>query len=400
MDSDFVVGINKSIDAAKGETGKTYPAYLHNTLVTEKLDELAEAITEGGGGASALSDLEDVDISGTVQGGKVLKYNAVEEKWAPGDDSGNVQSDWNESDSSSGAYILNKPTIPDAQVQANWNESDSSSKAYIQNKPTIPAAQVNADWNASSGVAEILNKPTIPAAITGLDDIPDVDLTTPTDGQVIKYDATLSKWVNVDSSYRSIHSDLKVYRTMDSYETTISIYSDSDALLYRKIINAGNHYGHFDPITEHFDVSGVTNTITMYGDGIDADTSQNWLHIILNDFQYDLGNTVRNPSFPLDLTVDSSVKTGAPVQSDWNESDPTSEAYILNKPTIPSSTILTQTLSAGQTTVTFTDASIETTSLISVYADVWYSSMTTSAGSCAIVFPAQSSDLVVAIEIK
>ena len=111
MDSDFVVGINKSIDAAKGETGQTYPAYLHNTLVTKKLDELAEAITEGGGGASALSDLEDVDISGTVQGGKVLKYNAVEEKWAPGDDSGNVQSDWNESDPASGAYILNKPDI-------------------------------------------------------------------------------------------------------------------------------------------------------------------------------------------------------------------------------------------------------------------------------------------------
>lgn len=141
MDSDFVVGINKSIDAAKGETGKTYPAYLHNTLVTEKLDELASAISEGGGGggASALADLTDVDISGSVQGGKVLKYNAVEEKWAPGDDSGNVQSDWNESDSSSGAYILNKPSIP-----------------------------------------------------SNIDDLSDVDLTNIQDGMVLKYDnATL-----------------------------------------------------------------------------------------------------------------------------------------------------------------------------------------------------------------
>ena len=141
MDSDFVVGINKSIDAAKGETGQTYPAYLHNTLVTEKLDELAAAISEGsgGGGASALADLTDVDISGSVQGGKVLKYNAVEEKWAPGDDSGNVQSDWNESDSSSGAYILNKPSIP-----------------------------------------------------SNIDDLSDVDLTNIQDGMVLKYDnATL-----------------------------------------------------------------------------------------------------------------------------------------------------------------------------------------------------------------
>lgn len=40
----------------------------------------------------------------------------------------------------SGSYndLTNKPTIPDAQVQANWNETNTSSKAYIQNKPTIP----------------------------------------------------------------------------------------------------------------------------------------------------------------------------------------------------------------------------------------------------------------------
>lgn len=71
----------------------------------------------------------------------------------------NVQADWNESNSSSDAYIQNKPTIPAAQVNADWNAS--SGVAEILNKPTIPAAQVNSDWNAASGVAEILNKPTI-----------------------------------------------------------------------------------------------------------------------------------------------------------------------------------------------------------------------------------------------
>jgi hypothetical protein len=29
--------------------------------------------------------------------------------------------------------------IPDEQVQSNWNETDSTSKAYIKNKPTIPS---------------------------------------------------------------------------------------------------------------------------------------------------------------------------------------------------------------------------------------------------------------------
>ena len=133
-----------------------------------------------------------------------------------------VQSDWTESNSTSKAYIqhkpdlsvyaqsanlatvattgdygdlLNRPTIPAAQVQSNWNESDNTSKAYIQNKPdlsvyaqssslaavattgdyvdlinkpTIPAAQIQADWNESDNTSKayIQNKPTIPAAVT------------------------------------------------------------------------------------------------------------------------------------------------------------------------------------------------------------------------------------------
>ena len=66
---------------------------------------------------------------------------------------------------------------------------------------------------------------------------------------------------------------------------------------------------------------------------------------------------------------------------------------------IPSSTTLTQTLTAGQTTVTFTDASILATSLISVYADVWYSNSVQSEGSVVLTFPVQASDMVVKIKV-
>lgn len=63
-----------------------------------------------------------------------------------------------------GSYndLLNKPSIPSGQIQSDWNQTNTSEVDYIKNKPTIPAAQVNSDWNASSGVAQILNKPTIP----------------------------------------------------------------------------------------------------------------------------------------------------------------------------------------------------------------------------------------------
>lgn len=45
----------------------------------------------------------------------------------------------------SGSYndLTDKPTIPAAQVQSDWNEGDTTSKAYIKNKPTIPTVPTN-----------------------------------------------------------------------------------------------------------------------------------------------------------------------------------------------------------------------------------------------------------------
>jgi len=127
----------------------------------------------------------------------------------------NVQSDWNESNSSSDAYILNKPTIPsvvanpqnttatltsigidgtnyavsggggggavnsvngmtgdvvlDAEnVGALPDDTPLFSGDYndLTNKPTIPDAQIQSDWNQSDNtkVDFIKNKPTIPSA--------------------------------------------------------------------------------------------------------------------------------------------------------------------------------------------------------------------------------------------
>lgn len=51
--------------------------------------------------------------------------------------------------------LTNKPTIPAAQVQADWNESDTSSKAFILNKPVIPAGVVvDQTYDASSANAQ------------------------------------------------------------------------------------------------------------------------------------------------------------------------------------------------------------------------------------------------------
>ena len=96
-----------------------------------------------------------------------------------------VNSNWTETNSSSPAYIQNKPnlatvatsgsytdlsnkpTIPDAQVQSDWNVIDTTSKAYIANKPdlTIYAQTSNLSTVATSGsYTDLTNKPTIPDA--------------------------------------------------------------------------------------------------------------------------------------------------------------------------------------------------------------------------------------------
>lgn len=72
-----------------------------------------------------------------------------------------TQANWNETDTSSAAYILNKPSIPSAQVQADWNQTTNTEPDYIKNKPTIPAAQVQTDWNATIGMGVLLNKPSL-----------------------------------------------------------------------------------------------------------------------------------------------------------------------------------------------------------------------------------------------
>lgn len=51
------------------------------------------------------------------------------------------QADWNEADTTSQAFIQNKPTIPAAQVQSDWNETDNTNPAFIQNKPSVGGSQ-------------------------------------------------------------------------------------------------------------------------------------------------------------------------------------------------------------------------------------------------------------------
>lgn len=80
----------------------------------------------------------------------------------------------------SGSYndLTDKPTIPAAQVQSDWNEGDTTSKAYIKNKPTIPTVPTNvsafindAGYITASGVANKQDKMPIVQVTSGVTSI-------------------------------------------------------------------------------------------------------------------------------------------------------------------------------------------------------------------------------------
>ena len=153
----------------------------------------------------------------------------------------NVQSDWNVTNSSSDAFIKNKPTVPELSWQQDTQGASNSYPADqlkihqdyhtvtmhttggsdVQLGLVVPNPQAtddgkvlkaidngvdgtaiawgdapNADWNASSGAAEILNKPTIPDIVSTTTSVPpvDTDITTLrvfTDGRVQGDSSTL-----------------------------------------------------------------------------------------------------------------------------------------------------------------------------------------------------------------
>ena len=115
----------------------------------------------------------------------------------------------------------------------------------------------------------------------------------------------------------------------------------------------------------------------------------------------------------IDLT-DKPTIPEAQVNSDWNAVSGVAE--ILNKPTIPSNTSdlnndsgfvsytdLTSTLTAGNTSVTISDAAIFTTSTIDIYTDVFGIQPTNAVvatGSITLTFLAQASDITVKVRVS
>jgi len=237
-----LISVGSSPNDGTGDTLRAAGQKL-NSMLTEVYDKLGDSTNI------------QIDIGTTITAGHVLRSSGTAFVPAPLSytdiinrptiPAAQVNADFNAT--SGVAQILNKPILAAVATSGAYNDLTGRptlfSGAYndltgrptfatvatsglyedLLNKPTIPAAQVNTDWNATTGISRILNKPTLstvatsgayndligkptlfdgnynsltnrPTIPTNLDSITDVVLTSPTTGQVLKYDG--ANWVN------------------------------------------------------------------------------------------------------------------------------------------------------------------------------------------------------------
>ncbi len=203
----------------------------------------------------------------------------------------NVQSDWNETNSASDSFIKNKPTIPEAQVQSDWEESDSAEPSYIKNKPQ------NLSIVGGEGISVTESQGNLEIAVSAdyaTEDYVDQGLDDKLDKS---YSAEFYPMNDNPAGYLTEHQSLSAYATSAWVEE--QGYLTSDDL---------TDYATREYVQE--ETSGKVDKVV--GKGLST-----------NDFTNEL----------LDKLNDIEASAQKNVQSDWEESDTTSDSYIKNKPT-------------------------------------------------------------------
>ena len=118
----------QGIQGVKGADGLTTQIKVNGTTYTQSngLITLPDYPTLSGSG-SGLTTTQEQQL--------ITSYNHSQTTHAPVNAEQNVQSNWNETNSSSDAYILNKPNLSTVATSGSYND--------LTNKPTIPSVPSN-----------------------------------------------------------------------------------------------------------------------------------------------------------------------------------------------------------------------------------------------------------------
>ena len=287
-----------------------------------------------------------------------------------------IQSDWAQTDSAAVDFIDNKPTIPAAQVNADWNAD--SGAAEILNKPSFISTETQSDW-AQTGTNEasfIRNKP---------DSIADFDVPAfgaNQNGQLLGVRGGSLVWrdednprvptTHVTNAVPSNPGLEDIWIVTEDITSGIPANVHDQSAVTRTRIDKGDIYRYSGT---NWDLLGSTNTEydaatgmaaglmtaadKLKLDGIESGAEEN----VKIDWNADSGDAeiLNKPDVPtlpsapsaaaqdlqynLQVTTDGSATweqdTGggagggeANVQSDWDEGDTGSDAFIRNKPDI------------------------------------------------------------------
>lgn len=208
---------------------------------------------------------------------------------------------------------------------------------------------------------------------TDLDDLSDVALSSPSNGQVLKYNSTTGKWENANESGGGT-SAYFVIEVEDNQSTgNLEVVTSADDIL--------DAFSHDVPIVAIYG----SNTYTLMGAYEQAGISLTFISV---DGYHE--NLIEIDGFHVYLTESQGV---------WSASADPWE--VSNDIKIPK--VYTRTLTAGNTSITIS-ADVSSSSLIDVYTDTWGVNPTnvvadTTNDTITLTFAARSSDLDVKVEV-
>lgn len=200
----------------------------------------------------------------------------------------------------SGSYadLSNKPSIP-TKTSELTNDSD-----FIDSTDLATALETKQDVIDASNKLDydyLTNTPTIPDELVELTDV-NINDTTLADGQLLKYDATSSKWINGSGN-----------------TTTVAWEDITNKPTFATVATSGD----YDDLTDKPTIPTVNNaTLTITQNGVSAGT---FTANASSDVTIAITETVQSASSPLSITSNAlSIATadtntsGAISSTDWN----------------------------------------------------------------------------------
>jgi len=225
-----------------------------------------------------------------------------------------IQSDWNEADTTSKAYIQNKPTLATVatsgsyndltnkptipvQAQADWSQSDNDAPDYIKNKPNFATVATSGSYN------DLTNKPTLDKYYAGTG---------------ISITPKLATTVDVECS----NPNLTVTSSYDDTESTTGVINYE--FEYKRVLKYSG--------TKNYDLAGYTNHYIINGKlyyqtndtfpGTLVDNSGKWTCVAGSSYTSGFSLGINNGLLYFLNKTNTPVKIG-----DYNDWDSISESY-------------------------------------------------------------------------